>query len=39
MFLEERKYIVKEKKVIRYMTDDLEISSLDSDTENPDKKD
>ena len=33
VFLEECKYIIKEKKVIRYITDDLEISSGDSDEE------
>ena len=30
MFLEERNYIVKEKEVTRYITDELEISSDDS---------
>ena len=32
MFLEECKYVVKEKKVPEYITDDIEISS-DSDGE------
>ena len=36
-FLEERKYIVKERKVISYIADELEISSDDSDQENSDK--
>lgn len=31
VFLEEYKYNVKEKKVNRYITDDLDISSADSD--------
>ena len=31
VFLVECKYIVKEKKLIRYISDDLEISSDDSD--------
>ena len=39
MFLEEFKYIVKEKKMIRYITDDLEISSDDPDNEHSDKED
>ena len=30
MFLEERNYIVKEKEVTRYITEELEISSDDS---------
>ena len=38
VFLEEYKYIVKEKKVNRYITDDLEIFS-DFDKENSDKED
>ena len=36
MFLEECEYIVKEKKS-RYINDDLEISSDDSDEESPDE--
>ena len=39
VFLEEYNYIVKEKKVNRYITDDLEIFSDDSDKENSDKAD
>ena len=31
MFLKECKYIEKEKQVIRYIVDDLEFSSNDSD--------
>ena len=34
MFLKEYKYTGKEKKVTSYITDDLEISSDDSDKEN-----
>ena len=37
MFLEKCKYIVTEKKVIRYIIDDPEISSNDYDRENSDK--
>ena len=33
MFLEECKYIIKEKIVKRYIKDDLEISSDDTDEE------
>ena len=33
MFLKESKYTEKEKKMIRYIADDLEISSHDSDDE------
>ena len=36
VFLEECKYVVKEKKIPKYITDDKEISS-DSDRENSDK--
>ena len=40
VFLEERKYVVKEKRMPEYITDDIEISSdsdrEDSDEENPD---
>ena len=38
VFLEECRYIDKEKKVIRYITDDLEISSDDSHKKNMIKK-
>ena len=31
MFLEECKFVVKEKKMPEYITDDIEISSNDSD--------
>ena len=34
MFLEECKYVVKAKKMPEYITDDIEISSDDSDREN-----
>ena len=37
MFLEECKYVVKEKKMPKYIIDDLEISS-DSDRENSDEE-
>ena len=37
MFLEECKYVVKEKKMHDYITDDIEISS-DSDREDSDEK-
>ena len=33
MFLEECKYIEKEEKVTRYITDEIEISSYKSDKE------
>ena len=33
VFLEECKYVVKEKKMPEYITDDIEISSDDSDRE------
>ena len=36
-FLEERKYIVKEKKMSNYNSDKREISSDDSDKENSDE--
>ena len=39
VFLEDFKYIIKEKKVIRYITHDLEISSDDSDKKDSDKED
>ena len=38
MFLEECKYVVKEKKMHDYIIDDIEISS-DSDREDSDEKD
>ena len=37
LFLEECKYVVKEKKMPKYIIDDIEISS-NSDGENSDKK-
>ena len=37
MFLEECKYVMKEKKIHNYITDDVEISS-DSDESNYDEK-
>ena len=37
VFLEECKYVVKEKKIIKYVIDDIEISS-DSDRENSDEQ-
>ena len=37
VFLEECKYIVKEKKIPKYIIDDIEIS-FDSDRENSDKE-
>ena len=39
VFLKECKYIEKEKKIIRYIIDDLEISSDYSDKKNSDKED
>ena len=39
VFLEECRYIDKEKKVIRYITDDLEISYDDSHKKKYDKED
>ena len=39
MFLEECKYIVKEKKMPRHINDDLEIFSDDSDKQNFDEED
>ena len=36
--LEECKYVVKEKKMPEYNTDDIEIFSDDSDEENSDKE-
>ena len=37
MFLEECKYVVEEKKIPKYIIDQIEISS-DSDKENSDEK-
>ena len=37
-YLKECKYIEREKNGVRYFFDDLEISSVDSDEENPHKK-
>ena len=39
VFLEYCKYIRKERKITRYIADNLEISSDDSDKENSDEKD
>ena len=38
MFLEECKFVVKEKKMPEYITDDIEISSNDSDWEDSDEE-
>ena len=38
VFLEECKYVVKEKKMPEYITDDIEISSDDSHRENSDEE-
>ena len=38
VFLEECKYVVKEKKTSEFATDDIEISSDDSDRENSDEE-
>ena len=38
MFLEECKYVVKEKKLAEYITNDIDISSNDSDEENSDEE-
>ena len=37
VFLEQCKYVVKEKKILKYIIDDIKISS-DSDRENSDEK-
>ena len=37
VFLEERKYVVK-KRASKFITDDIEISSYDSDRENSDEE-
>ena len=39
VFLKECKYIEREKKIIRYIIDDLEISSDYSEKKNSDKED
>ena len=39
VFLEECKYVVKEKKKSKFITDNIETSSDDSDTGNSDKED
>ena len=38
MFLEECKYVVREKKSSKFITDDIEISSDDSDKEGSNEK-
>ena len=38
VFLEECKYVVKEKKTSKFITDDIEIFSDDSDIENSDEE-
>ena len=38
MFLEECKYVVREKKSSKFITDDIEISSDDSDKEDSNEK-
>ena len=38
VFLEQYKYVVKEKKMLEYFTFDSEFSSDDSDQENSDEK-
>ena len=38
VFLEESKYVVKEKKAAEYITGDIEISSDDSDEESYDEE-
>ena len=38
MFLEECKDVVKEKKTSKFITDNIEISSGDSDRENSDEE-
>ena len=38
VFLEECKYVVKEKKTCKFITDDIEISSDDSDLENSEEE-
>ena len=36
--MEECKYVVKEKKLVEYITNDIDISSNDSDEENSDEE-
>ena len=38
VFLVECKYVVKKKKILKLITDDIEISSDDSDRENSDEE-
>ena len=38
LFLEECKYVIKEKKMSKFITDDIEISCNDSDRENFDEE-
>ena len=38
MFIKECKYAVKEKKMTEYVTDDIEVSSDDTDREDSDEK-
>ena len=38
MFLEECKYVIKEKRMLEYITDEIEISSYDSDAKNSNKE-
>ena len=38
MLLEEFKYVIKEKKLPKFITDDIEISSDDSDQEDSDEE-
>ena len=38
VFLEECKYVIKEKKMLEYITDEIEISSHDSDAKNSNKE-
>ena len=38
VFLEECKYVIKEKKMLEYITDEIEISSYDSDAKNSNKE-
>ena len=38
VFFNECKYVVKEKKMSKFITDDIKVSSDDSDGENSDKK-
>ena len=38
VFLEECKYVIKEKKMDKYITEDIEISSDKSDYENSDEE-